>query len=56
MIGVSVALSKAEEYYEKELNVLRNQIENYKSACNTYITDLKTLATVVNHYSNYVYL
>ena len=52
MVGVSVALSKAEEHYEKELTQLRNQIENYKSACNTYITDLKTLATIVNRYSD----
>lgn len=52
MVGVSVALFKAEENYEKELTQLRNQIENYKSACNTYITDLKTLATIVNRYSD----
>lgn len=51
MVGISVALSKAEEHYEKELTQLRNQIENYKSACSTYMTDLKTLATIVNRYS-----
>jgi hypothetical protein len=51
MVGVSVALSKAEEHYERELTQLRNQVENLNSACNTYMTDLKNLATIVNRYS-----
>lgn len=52
MVGVSVAVSKAEEHYEKELTGLRNQVQNYRNEYDRCEKDLKTLASIINRYSD----
>ena len=52
MVGVSVAFSKSEEYYEREIENLKRQVGGYKSSYETATSDLKTLASIVNRYSD----
>jgi prefoldin subunit 5 len=51
MVGVSVAFSKAEEHYEREIETLKKQVQGYKSIYEIATNDLKTLASIVNRYS-----
>jgi archaellum component FlaC len=51
MVGLSVAFSKTEEHYEKEMENLKRQVQGYKSSYENATNDLKTLASIVNRYS-----
>jgi hypothetical protein len=51
LVGVSVAFSKTEEHYEREIENLKKQIVGYKSMYENVNNDLKTLASIVNRYS-----
>lgn len=51
MVGVSVACLKAEAHYEREIENLKKQVEGYKSSYENATNDLKTLASIVNRYS-----
>lgn len=51
MVGVSVAFSKTEEHYEKTIEDLNWQIKQYKSRYEDARNDLKTLAEIINRYS-----
>lgn len=51
MVGASVAFLKTEEHYEREIENLKKQVEGYKSSCENATNDLKTLASIVNRYS-----
>jgi hypothetical protein len=51
LVGVSVAFSKTEEHYEREIENLKKQIVGYKSMYENANNDLKTLASIVNRYS-----
>jgi hypothetical protein len=51
LVGVSVAFSKAEEHYEREIENLKRQVQGYKSSYENATNDLKTLASIVNRYS-----
>jgi hypothetical protein len=51
MVGVSVAFSKAEEHYKREIENLKGQAQRYKSFYENATNDLKTLASIVNRYS-----
>jgi hypothetical protein len=53
LVGVSVAFSKTEEHYEREIENLKKQIVGYKSMYENANNDLKTLASIVNRYSDY---
>jgi hypothetical protein len=53
LVGVSVAFSKTEEHYEREIENLKKQIVGYKSMYENVNNDLKTLASIVNRYSDY---
>jgi len=50
LVGVSVAFSKTEEHYEREVENLKKQVEGYKSSYENATADLKTLASIVNRY------
>jgi len=50
MVGVSVAFSKAKEHYDKEIETLKRQVEGYRSSYENTKNDLKTLASIINHY------
>lgn len=52
MVGVSVAFSKAEQHYEREIEKLKRQIERYMSSYENATGDLKTLASIINRYSD----
>jgi hypothetical protein len=52
MVGVSVTFSKTSEHYEREIKKLNNQIENYKFYNGQLTSDLKTLASIINRYSD----
>lgn len=52
MTGVSVALSKAKAHYDLEIAELKRQVDGYKSSYEVAAGDLKTLASIVNRYSD----
>ena len=51
MTGVSVAFSKAEEHYNREIENLKRQVEGYKSSYENATSDLKNLASIIKRYS-----
>lgn len=51
MVGVSVALSKAETHYEEEIKLLKMQVDYYKSHCDIYAKDLSTLTSIISRYT-----
>jgi hypothetical protein len=50
MAGVSVALSKAEEHYEKELESTKRELEMYRFYYESTKNDLSTLSSIVIRY------
>jgi hypothetical protein len=51
MTGVSVAISKLEIKYKRQIEELEQQLKYTKINSETYEKDLKTLASIVNRYS-----
>lgn len=51
LVGVTVSFFKTSAFYEKEIESLRKQLEIYKSTSNTYLNDLKTITSIIKHYS-----
>lgn len=41
LVGVSVAFSKTEEHYNREIEMLKNQLNGYKLSHENSLTDLK---------------
>lgn len=52
MTGANVALSKAEELYGEEIKQLKLLLELYKAMSVEATEDMKTLASIINKYSN----
>jgi hypothetical protein len=52
MTGVSVAISKLEIKYKHQIEQLEQQLKYSKINSETYEKDLKTLASIVNRYSD----
>jgi hypothetical protein len=55
MTGVSVAISKLEIKYKRQIEGLEQQLKYSKINSETYEKDLKTLASIVNRYSENEY-
>ncbi len=53
MVGVSVAFSKTEEIFKKELEAATNSAEYYKSAYENTLTDMKTFVKIMDKYRDY---
>jgi hypothetical protein len=51
LIGVSVALSRAEAFYEKRIKDLEQEAEGWERACKSVDNDMRTLATIINRYT-----
>lgn len=51
-VGVSVAFDKCEEHYEREITILKNQVDQYKIAIESLESDLYTLSRIINRYSD----
>jgi len=52
LVGVCVALSLVEGHYGKEIVKLQNQVNGYRVSSESYLADLKTLSSIVSHYSD----
>lgn len=51
MIGVSVAIRKARDHYEKEIQSLKCNLDSYKKMYENANTDIKTLSKIITKYS-----
>lgn len=52
MVGVSVAISQAEEIYGKQLTDLKQRADMYESLYNNVNHDLKTLCKIIQKHSD----
>ncbi len=52
MVGVSVAFGKIKIRHDNEMAALKTQLGGYKSLYEDAIADLKTLASIINRYSD----
>jgi archaellum component FlaC len=52
MVGVSVALSKTEDHYKKEIERLTKLFQDYKLNYESVSSDFKTLTSIIHKYSD----
>jgi hypothetical protein len=52
MTGAGVAISKTTEYYESEIEKLKNRLKFYENIEKTAVNDLKTLSSIISKYSD----
>jgi hypothetical protein len=51
LIGASVAFARTQDYYMREMEILRAQLLQYRSSSENYYSDLKTMSSIIERYS-----
>lgn len=50
IVGANVAFSKSEEFYLPQIESLRQQVENYKTAYERTVKEISTISSILKNY------